>query len=90
MKTKEFTQRDIDRIDGVHRAVYDCICTVIGKTSEEVPFDQPTIESVTNNIIASLLVSGVTNNVYYPHLVYDTINSCHIERYYNTDDINCY
>lgn len=85
MKTKEFTQRDNDRIDDVYNAVYDCIVSVTGKSSEDIPFDRATIDIITENLIKSVLDCKIVDKVYFPHLEYDGHNEHHVEKYY-TDD----
>ena len=86
MKTVEFNQKQIDRIDDVHHAVYDCILSVIGTTSEEYPWDMSIIGPVTENIIGTLLAYRATDKIYFPSRVQERNGDIHIENYYKLEE----
>ena len=86
MKTVEFNEKQIDRIDDVYHAVYDCILSVINKTSEEYPWDMSIIGPVTENIIGTLLAHRAVDEIYFPSRVHERNGDIHIEDYYKLED----
>ena len=86
MKTAEFTQKQIDRIDDVYHAVYDCILSIANTTSEEYPWDMSIIGPVTENIIGTLLTHRAVDKIYFPSRVCERNGDIHIEDYYKLED----
>lgn len=88
MKTVEFNEKQIDRIDDVHHAVYDCILSVIGVgvNKEDFPWDMSIIGPVTENIIGTLLAHRAVDKIYFPSRVQERNGDIHIEDYYKLED----
>lgn len=78
----ELSAAQVERIDEIHNAVYDCILTVLQKTGEEFPWDMYYIGECADVLIDLLLKMGAADRISYLARVTDeATGTTYIEEY---------